>query len=197
MTIFDLLFLALVVTSLVTLIAALVIAIRGRSARAIAILRRFAMCAAVYIAIVAIVGLVKPQRVLNVGDPWCFDDWCLSVEHVSSTPEPPQVEYEVSLRIFSRARRVSQRALGAWIYLVDAQGNRYAPLPDPNAVPLDIRLAAGESVDTFRRFLVPAGAGELGLITGHGGAGEIGKLIIADDSSLLHRHTYIRIRTEP
>src|SRR5579862_9783978 len=145
MTIFDLLFLTLVAVSLVTLLTALVNAIRGRRSQALGILRRVAIGAAAYISIVAIVGLLKPQRVLNIGDPWCFDDWCLSVENVTSTPSPPQVTCDVSLRIFSRARRVSQRALGAWIYLVDARGNRYTPLWDPAAVPLDVRLAAGES----------------------------------------------------
>ena len=131
MTIYEPLFLLLVLISLVTLITAAVIALRGRLARSLRILRRFAICAAVYVAIVAVVGAFSPQRVIQVGDPWCFDDWCLSVESVSRTPAAPLVAYHVSLRIFSEARRISQRAKGAWIYVIDSHGNQYAPDPDP------------------------------------------------------------------
>ena len=193
MTIFDLLFLALLLTSVITLITAAVAALRGRRQNARKILLRLAASAAVYVAIVGIVGLLSPQRVLAVGDPWCFDDWCLSVEKAVSRPEPPRVTWTVSLRLFSRARRVSQRALYAWIYLVDDRGNRYAPEPDASAVPLDVRLGPGESVETSRVFQVPAGTGPLGLITGHGGAGFITTFIIADSSSLFHKRTMVRL----
>jgi hypothetical protein len=96
------------------------------------------------------------------------------------------------LRVFSRARRVSQRAKGAWIYVIDRKGNRYAPDPDPSVVPLDVLLGPGDSVATSRTFRVPAETRELGLITGHGPS-YIGSLIIGDESSLLHKRTYIRI----
>jgi hypothetical protein len=194
MGLFDLLFIALFLASVATLVTAAVAALCGRGRRALAILRRWAIAAAAYLAIVAAVGLFSPQRVLNVGDPWCFDDWCLSVESVNRTPAPPAVTYNVGLRIFSRARRVSQRANGAWVNLVDARGNHYAPEPDPNAVPLDVRLGPGESVSTSRVFRVPADAGELGLTTGHGGGLNPDRVIIGADSSLLHKRTYIRIR---
>jgi hypothetical protein len=65
------------------------------------------MCAIAYLSIVVVVALFSPQRVLR-GDPWCFDDWRLSVENVSRTPAPPLVSCNVALRIFTQARRVSQ-----------------------------------------------------------------------------------------
>jgi len=194
MTIFDLLFILLVFASVGVLLAAAVAAIRGRGGRALAILRRLGICAIVYLAMVAVVGWRSPQRVLRVGDPWCFDDWCLSVERVSRTPAGPEVAYTVSLRIFSEARRVSQRAKGAWIYLIDQHGNRYAPEPDPNATPLDVLLGPGESVSTSRTFKVRADAGGLGLITGHGGPYDLGIVIIGDDASLLHKRTFVRLQ---
>ena len=192
MTIFDLLFLALALASFVTLIVALVSALRGRGNRALRILRNLALCPAAYLAIVAIVGWRSPQRVLNLGDPWCFDDWCLSVEKTTRTPSPPQVVYQVSLRIFSKAKRVSQRANGAWIYLIDGNGNRYAPEPDSSATPLDVLLQPRESVHTSRTFKLPANAGDLGLITGHGPSW-ISRVIIGDEASLFHKPTFIRI----
>src|ERR1700733_13065447 len=122
MTIFDLLALAAVLATLVTLLTTAVFALRGRHAQALRILRNLGMCAAAYIVSGLAVSLFSPQRVMRVGDPWCFDDWCLSVEQVDPTPGPAQssasVSYNVNLRIFSTAGRVSQRALGAWIYLI-------------------------------------------------------------------------------
>jgi hypothetical protein len=193
MTIFDLLFLLLVFLTLLSLITAAIMALSGHRVRALRILRRLGLSAIAYLAIVAVVGVLSPQRVLRVGDPWCFDDWCLSVEHVERVPAPPQTVYTVSLRIFSEARRVSQRARGAWIYLIDQRGNRYAPEPDPAATPLDVRLGPGESVLTSCRFKVPADAGPVGLITGHGGPVWLPSPIIGDDSSLFHKRTFVRL----
>ncbi|HTQ54861.1 MAG TPA: hypothetical protein VMI94_10395 [Bryobacteraceae bacterium] len=193
MTLFDLLFLFLALVTLIILLAVLVTALRGRGAQALRMLRNLGIGAAVYLAVVAVVGLLSPQRVLQVGDPWCFDDWCLTVEKVSHAAAPPQVAYTVSLRIFSEAKRVSQRALGAWIYIVDREGNRYPPEPDPSATPLDVRLGPGDSVTTTRTFKVPAGATGLGLITGHGGSPDLSKFVIADEGSLLHKPTYVRL----
>lgn len=115
------------------------------------------------------------------------------MERVSRTPRASQISYDVSLRVFSRALRVSQSAKGAWIYLIDERGHRYAPEPDLSAVPLDVRLGPGDSVTTVRVFRVPAGAGPLGLITGHGGPSWLPDLIIADDASLFHKPTFVRL----
>lgn len=193
MTVFDLLFIFLVLASLVTWIAAAMAALSGRRARALGALRNWGAGTLVYLAAVAVVGLFSRQRIIRPGEPWCFDDWCLAVDRVTRAPSPPRVACTVSLRIFSRARRVSQRAKGAWIYVVDRQGHRYAPEPDPSAVPLDVLLRPGESVTTARTFKVPPDAGELRLITGHGFPCCYPSLIIADDSSLLHKRTYIRL----
>jgi hypothetical protein len=193
-TIFDLLFIAVFFASLATLITAAIAALRGRRAQALMTLRKLGICAIAYLAIVVVVALFSPQRVLNVGDRWCFDDWCLSVENVTRTPAPPLVSYNVSLRIFSQARRVSQRAKGAWIYVIDQRGNRYAPQPDPSAAPLDVLLQPGESIATSRLFKLPADAGGLGLITGHGGPGCFpGCFIIGDNASFFHKRAFVRL----
>ena len=193
-TIFDLLFIAVVFASLATLLTAAIVAIRGRRAHALVILHKFGICAIAYLAIVVVVALFSPQRVLSLGEPWCFDDWCLSVENVSRAPAPPLFSYNVSLRIFSQARRVSQRAKGAWINVIDQRGNRYPSEPDPSAVPLDVLLQPGESITTSRLFKLPADAAGLGLITGHGGPNCFpGCFIIADDASLFHKRTFVRL----
>ena len=82
MTIFDLLFLASFLVSVITLIAAAYAAIRGRCPRAFSILGVWLVCVVVYLGISVAVAYAAPQRVIAVGTPWCFDDWCLTVENV-------------------------------------------------------------------------------------------------------------------
>jgi len=196
MTVFDLLFVLASLLSVVTMAVAAVFAVRGRLARALKILRLYCFCAAAYLAIGAAVAFLKPQRVMNIGDPWCFDDWCLTVEKVDRTAGRSQVSYNVALRISSRARRVTQRANGAWVYLIDDQGRRHSPDPAPSAVPLDALLHPLESATTLRVFHVPPDAHEFGLITGHGGpyCGPMDLLIIGSGGCLFRKPTMIRIQ---
>jgi hypothetical protein len=120
------------------------------------------------------------------------------VESVVRTPTLPQPSYNVQLRISSRAGRVAQRAAGAWVYLIDGQGHRYSPEPDPSSVPLDVLLQPQESVTTSRIFRVPADVHDLGLITGHGGpyCGPMDILIIGEGGCLFGKPTMIRISGE-
>jgi hypothetical protein len=196
MSIFDLLFLLMVFASLVMLAAAALLAVRGKFKHSLRTLSGLGICLAVYLATGLAVSFLKPQRVIAVGDAWCFDDWCLTVETVRQTPASSQVAYDVGLRISSRARGVAQRANGAWIYLIDKQGQRYSPDPDLSQVPLDIRLRPGESIVTSRTFQIPAGVQELGLITGHGGhyCGPMDILIIGQSGCLFQKPTMIRIQ---
>jgi len=194
-TIFDLIFLLALLTSVVTLVLAAIAGIRGRRTQSLRILRTWGIGALVYCACALAVALFAPQRVIAIGDPWCFDDWCLTVEGVKSAPADGAVSYRADLRISSVARRVSQRALGAWIYLIDDAGHRYAPDSDPSAIPLDVRLGPGESVTTSRTFRVPAGVPHLGLITGHGGPYcRMDVLIIGSGGCLFNKPAMIRIQ---
>jgi len=196
MTIFDLLFLLATLASVVTLAAVTVFAVRGPRPRALKILRVYGICVLAYLTVGVATAFLKPQRVIPTRDPWCFDDWCLTVEGVSQTPSQQGISYRVELRIFSRAGRVAQRASGAWIYLIDEQGRRYSPDPDPSTVPLDILLQPHESVTTSRTFHVSADVHGLGLLTGHGGSycGPMAFLIVGESGCLFRKPTVIRIR---
>src|SRR6516162_5478974 len=164
MSVFDLLFLLAALASAVALVAATFFAVRGPRRRALNILRVYGICVLAYLTVGVATAFLRPQRVMATRDPWC-----LTVEQVSQTTSQQDIRYRVELRIFSRARRAAQRASGAWIYLIDDQGRRYSPDPDPSAVPLDILLQPHESVTTSRTFHVCPDVHGLGLITGHGG----------------------------
>jgi hypothetical protein len=195
-TIFDLLFLAAALGSVVTLISVTVLALRGKGAQAVLILRNFGIFAGIYLATSVAFAAFAPQRLIRLGDPWCFDDWCISVNRVDRVLNATLVDYNIGLRIFSRAGRATQRAKGAWIYLIDDRGKRFSPVADPSGVPLDVLLQPGESVSASRVFRVPADARVLGLITGHGGGdycGAMSILIIGSSGCLFDKPTMIRL----
>ncbi|MBZ5673121.1 MAG: hypothetical protein LAP61_02650 [Acidobacteriia bacterium] len=198
MTIFDLVFLASFLVSVVALIAAVYAAIRGYVPRAFTILGVWWACAIVYLGISVAVAYAAPQRVIPAGTPWCFDDWCLTVENAKRA----DTNYNVDLRISSEAKRVTQRANGAWIYLRDENDTHYNPTPNPEDdlenVPLDVLLQPGESVAARRSFHVPANIHELGLVTGHSGppCGWMSLVIIGQGGCLFHKQTMIRLPLE-
>jgi hypothetical protein len=194
MTISDLLFLASFFVSVVALIASAYAAIRGRVPRAFTILGAWLACVVVYLGTSVAVAYAAPQRIIAAGDPWCFDDWCLTVTRVLHA----DANYNVDLLISSEAKRVTQRANGAWIYLRDENDRHYEPFEDPGQIPLDVLLQPGQSVAAQRRFHVPAKVHELGLVTGHGGppCGWMSLVIIGSGGCLFHKQTMIRLPLE-
>jgi len=191
MSIFDLLFILLFLTSVVTLLTAAVSAIRGRRVKAAGILRVWAICFAIYMGIVLVVALATPQRIVRLGEVRCLDDWCVAVQHAGHTPSPEGVVYAVTLEISSRARRVTQRAKGAYLYLTDAQGRHFDPAPDPAAVPMDVQLGPGQAVETKRSFTLPNDARNVGLVVVHEGSYCFPGCFIIGDGSILHKRAIV------
>jgi hypothetical protein len=178
MSIFDLLFIILFLAAVATLLTAASFAILGRGARALALLRRLCICAGVYLGVIVLTSLLWPRTVLQIGDPRCFDDWCITVENVSRQATGARVTYTVTLRVSSTARRVSQRENGVTVYLADNRGRRYDPAPDKSEVPLNVRLGPQGSVTATRIFEVTADARDPGLVVAHEGGFPIGWFII-------------------
>jgi hypothetical protein len=194
MTLWDLLFIAAVLATVGTAFTVLVLLVtrRADSARRLAI--GWLSIAAAYAILALAVDAVASQRIIRESQPWCFDDWCLTVSGVASAARADGSAYTVSMRISSTARRISQRAAGAWIYVVDAEGRRYAPDSTAGA-PLDALLGPGESVDLQRTFVLPSGIEPVGLITGHGGpyCGAMSWLIVGGGGCLFGKPTMIRL----
>lgn len=182
MNLFEPLFLLLALVTVVTLVTTAVLAVRGKFAHAGRILRRLAIGAAVYFAIVIAVSIASPRRVYRVGDTQCFDDWCIQVAEGRWMEAPPAAtgRYEVTLRLSNRARRVPMGEKDTVVYLVDAQGRRYDPRAEGADVPLDVRLQPGQSMNATREFDVPRDAQDLGLIFTHEGGFPIGWFIITE-----------------
>lgn len=133
-------------------------------------------------AIVIAVSVVLPRRVLRVGDPLCFDDWCVAVTGVKPAPESGRTVYCVELRLSSRARRVSQRERNLAVYLTDDQGRRFDPVAVNSDVPYSVLLRPQESVEVSRSFALPAEASGVGVVISHEGGFPIGWFIIGYDT---------------
>ena len=191
MTIFDLLFIVLLFAGIVTLIAGVAYALAGKRRLALAILRNLALCAAGYVGIVYLVTALSRELVYGLRTPVCNDDWCVAVEDVKRTPKDLKADFEVTLRISSRARRRAQREnIATDVYLVDAHWNRYDPILDGSEVPLNTLLQPLESVTTRRRFELPNDAQEIGLKIGHQ---ELPICLIIGECEAFHKGAIIRM----
>ncbi|MEO8657225.1 MAG: hypothetical protein ABI693_02080 [Bryobacteraceae bacterium] len=192
MTLFDLVFLLLVLALAVSLITAAVMAMMGRWAAARRLLSRVAMVAAAYMVSVIVVSVALPRRVTAVGEARCFDDWCVAVEGFTKDAEM----YGVDFRVSSRARRVSQRETNLSVYLTDAEGRRFEGRRVGEGPDFDVRLGPGESMVLKRAFVVPVAARDVGAVVTHEGGFPIGWFIIGYDTwfrqpavTLLARHS--------
>jgi predicted outer membrane lipoprotein len=153
MSLFDLLFLGLLLAAAISLLAAVWLALRKQFGRAGRVLRRLLLCAGAYMAVVVIVSLASPRRLLKTGATQCFDDWCIGVAEFGRVPEGGGMVYRVDLRLSSRARRVSQREHNVVVYLTDQRGRRYDPVAGTSATPIHVLLQPQESVVASRSFL--------------------------------------------
>jgi hypothetical protein len=191
MSIFDLLFIVVLLISVITVIAAAIAGIRGQAIRAFRILRNLGICAALYIVTATIVHFLLPLRVLSIGDTQCSDDWCITVDSVKRPPAAgSEIYYEVLFRISSSARRAPQREKGLSTYLIDGR-RRYDPAPEISQIPLDVLLEPQQTVTVARTFKIPADAHQLTLVVAHEGGIPMHWFIIG--RSPFDRSTVVRL----
>jgi hypothetical protein len=185
----------LFLTALFSLLSAGVAALHGRRARALRTLRVLGVCAAIYLAIVCIVSAATPRKILNVGDPQCADDWCISVEGAERARWNFAVSFDVNLRVFSRARRVSQRENHVVVYLTDDQSRRFDSIPEPSEVPFNVLLQPGESVTTHRIFRLPPDARGVGVVVSREGSalGCLPGCFVIAENNWLHKLPVVRL----
>jgi hypothetical protein len=195
MTIFDLVFILVVLSTAAALVGVTLTFLLGRSRLATRLLTALGAGLALYLCIVVVVSLLSPQRVLALKEKRCFDDWCIAVDDITPSASTSGAEYTVSLQLSSRALRTPQRENGMVVYLVDGHGYRFDPLADPAEVPFTVLLQPGESVTATRVFDVSGASGPLNLVVEHAGSRRFpGIFIIGDDSSLLHKPVVVRVR---
>ncbi len=148
----------------------------------------------VYLTALVTVSLATPQKVVNVGESYCVDIWCIGIEKVTVTPQASQTVYRVDMRIFSDANRVMVSAGNAVPYLVDERGRRFPLLQDPSPAPFGATLTPGQSVRTSLIFATAPDARQLFLKADTGGGVPFWvRLYFGSDDSLLHKPTLLRV----
>jgi hypothetical protein len=191
MTIYEPLFLLIVLVSVIVLITIAVKATSGHGKSALRVLGIWAACIAIYLGICVATAAAAPQKILQMGEPQCFDDWCIEVDSVSRVPAASPVKYVATLRVLSRAKRVTQREKSVTVYLQDANGIRYVGEASANEPPFDVQLGPGDSVTTHREFQLPANAQPAGFVIAHTGF-DIGWLVIGEGQGIFHKEPMVR-----
>jgi hypothetical protein len=85
-------------------------------------LRASAALVAVYVMVLLAVSLLTPQKIVDSGQSYCVDIWCIGIEKVSPLPRGEEIAYKVEVRIFSDANTVKTSAKGFSLFLVDERG---------------------------------------------------------------------------
>jgi hypothetical protein len=147
-----------------------------------------------YLAVLVVVSLLQPQKIVAVGQDQCFDEMCFAVISVEEVPgfliHDGSRLVRVSLRITNHARGHTQSEKLIRAYLMDAQGRRWQESAAISGVPLTARIVAGDSVVSAPVFKVANDATGLGLVFNHGWW-QPGVLVIGNSDSLLHRRTIV------
>lgn len=194
MSVFDLLFICVILSVCVGILTALALWISGRRPAALRVAQLIGIGVVVYGVALVIVSEVSAPRELTSGQDRCYDDWCIAVVGAGPQTIGGARVYAVTFRLSNRALRVAQREQGLVVHLLDQAGKRYEARAAPGELPFDTRLQASESVLTTRWFDVPAGAAPLRLAIAHeGSAAAPGLFIIGDDSSWLHQPTIMKL----
>jgi hypothetical protein len=210
MTIFDLVLLLAVLGCVLALFSLCYFLLR----RQWTLVRRVSLALGSFLVLYAVVllsvSLLSPQHLLAMHQDRCFDDWCLAVERVVQQPtvgaSPTIVTargefYLVTVRVSSRAKVISQRALDAQVYLLDASSQRYNLSPTGQQAldatgqggqPLSSELVPGGSFTRTVVFDLPKGAAHLAMAVTHGLFPDL--LVIGSEQSFLHKPTLIELQ---
>ena len=149
--------------SAIGLVISVVILLGGkfRTAAKVATASMFAL--AFYFVAATTIWWVSPERVIKLGDSYCWDLWCMGIDEVNTTPRGQEIIYKIDVHFFSDANTVTTGSDDALIYLVDDRGRRFPLVDDPSVIPINSRLDPRQSLSTSLTFVTPADATHLFL----------------------------------
>jgi hypothetical protein len=149
-----------------------------------------------YLAAVVLVSLLTPVTVVNIGDSYCYDLWCLGVNQVNASLRGQDILYTADVRIFadsSHPHQIPAEYAKDFFYVLDDRGRRYPLLREASFVDADVTVRPGESVKSSLAFSAPLNARKLYLM----GKGRLYLpwlyMYFGSDVSLFHRRPLLRI----
>ena len=131
------------------------------------VLTRWGISAVAYLAISLSASALRPERSIGLGERWCFDEWCVSVDRVTSRSVTGGTMYTLELHTYNDGRR-PQRALYPWMFIRDADGHRYQPSTTDWVASVETSIGSHESHRFPVDFLVSASSRQLAFVTNHG-----------------------------
>ena len=192
----DLIAVLAVLASAATWLRVVYLLLRRRHEHAGRICLRWTVCAGVYLALSLAISALRPERSIGLGDRWCFDDWCVSVDHVTRSPANTDAVYTLELQTYNEARR-PQAVRYPWMFVRDQQGRRYEPQTPDWIVQVESRIPPQQSKRFSVTFRVPADARRLTFVTGHGSGTPCllatSVLLIGEGGCLFQKYDSIRL----
>ena len=149
-----------------------------------------------YLAALVLVSLLTPRTIVNIGDGYCYDLWCIAVNQVNATPRGQDVHYEVRVTAFvdsSHTHRLPASAATSFFSVLDDRGRGYDLLRDASFIGADVTVQLGAKVNASFAFLAPANARKLYLMGNDYGWLPWVYLYFGSDFSLFHRPPLVRI----
>jgi hypothetical protein len=154
--------LLMMVGAVVGLSASIVLLLTLKFRTALRVFVRTAAAVLIYITLQGtFLALAPKQTIVQRGDSYCSDIWCIGVTGIKTAPRGQDVIYKVDVHIFSDAGSSGKIHAKTILYLVDERGRRFPMIPDLSVVPFDSELAPQEGIDTTLTFAVPADAQQL------------------------------------
>jgi hypothetical protein len=149
-----------------------------------------------YLAALVLVSLLTPRTVVNIGDSYCYDLWCIGVSQVDATPRGQDIRYDVRVTAFvdsTHTHRLPASEATSFFYVLDDKGRGYDLLRDASFVGANVTVQPGETVKSSFAFLAPANARRLYLVGNDYGWLPWVYLYFGSDFSLFHRPPLLRI----
>jgi len=148
-----------------------------------------------YLTALTIVSLLTPGTIVNIGDSYCYDLWCLEVNRVTATPKGHDILYTADVLVFVDSTHTHHLPVDQakdFFYVLDDQGRRYPLRREMSFVNADVTVHPGESVKSSLAFLAPPSARKLYLMGNDSGPPWV-RLYFGSDLSLFHRRPLLRV----
>jgi hypothetical protein len=151
--------------------------------------------ATLYLGGVIVGSLLAPEKIISVGDSYCWDLWCVGIQNVNAVRQGENTLYNAELSIFVDSISAQLVLMGQpkqFFYVIDDQGRRFPIVAYSQGSDSSVVVKPGESVKCSLTFLAPASARNL-YMTGDIQAPPWVRLYFGSDLNPFHRRTLLRI----
>ena len=132
-------------------------------------LRVYLVIVVIYSAFLVATTLALPVQVLTANEAQFSGDWSIAVASVRRVPHGLDEDYELDFRLSNRGSKAIRGDSHVVVYLLNEDGTRYNPSPEPSTPPFDVEINPGKSVITMRRFVLPTNLNRLELVVTRSG----------------------------